>query len=223
MTYIQIVDWHPVREARILGFCLEMMNKTTRNTKAKFSALHPIPPHTKCLRALLQQLSLLCTNILLLLPSLGNPALKAPSSYNTFSRLSILVKLLESFMFSLKFIPICFPFTYLSETIQFTRTYRIIKLMCSSSFLILFHQLAALDIQTPWSLAAVGSPLVVDSWYSSTLSWDNSSISWCIFQYISWISSLLPDFVVLNTPRSVRLLYFCFHSVDDPNESYDSK
>lgn len=96
MTYIQTVDWHPVREARILGFCLEMMNKTTRNTKTKFSTLHPIPPHSKYLRALFQQLSPFCTNILLLLPSLGNPSLKAPSSYNTFSRLSILVKLLET-------------------------------------------------------------------------------------------------------------------------------
>lgn len=39
----------------------------------------------------------LCTNILLLLPSLGNPVLRfaAPSSYGTISRLSILTKLLE--------------------------------------------------------------------------------------------------------------------------------
>lgn len=99
------MGWHPVKEVHNFGFCLETMNKRTRNMKARFSTFWLNPTPFQLFKSIIVPAILpsllnhfpLCTNILLFLPSLDNPVLRfaAPSSYTIISRLSILAKLLK--------------------------------------------------------------------------------------------------------------------------------
>lgn len=98
------MGWYSVTEAHNLAFCLETMNKGTRNAKTKFLpfALNLTPSQwfksiiPEILSSFLNHFPL-CTNILFLLPSLDKSVLMfaVSCSYSTISRLSILAKILE--------------------------------------------------------------------------------------------------------------------------------